>query len=152
VTFANAVGACLPLRDHYRAGLGALGGDRRRVTIEDTRRISGSVNVEQAQLQTSNEDHTWDYGVGIAAGTDDFAIWIEVHSADSLHVELVLYKLQSLIVLLRDHAPELNALPTRFVWLATGAVYISPNSNERRRLNSKGLLLRSKQLDLGSVL
>jgi hypothetical protein len=40
----------------------------------------------------------------------------------------------------------------RFVWLPAGAVYITPDSKERRRLNSSGLLLKSKRLDLGSVL
>ncbi len=152
MTFRQAVAACPQLRDHYRQGLGGLGGDRNRVTINNGRLIKGSVNVEMAQRQAGGEGHTWDYGVGVATAGDDLAIWIEVHSANSTHVQLVLDKLQSLITLLLNHAPELNALPKRFVWLATGAVYIAPDSRERRRLNSRGVILRSKQLDLQSLL
>jgi hypothetical protein len=110
------------------------------------------VNVEDAQRSISDQGSTWDYGIGITAPGDDVVIWVEVHSADSRHVQSVLDKLTSLLSFLRTHATALNALPKRFVWLATGAVYITPDSNERRRLNSCGLLLKSKRLDLGSVL
>lgn len=152
MTFPDAVDASARLRTHFRAGLGALGGDRRRVTMKNPRLISGSVNVEAAQRMIAHQDATWDYGIGITAAEDDVVVWLEVHSANSRHVDAVLAKLESLTTLLRDDAPALNAMPKRFIWLATDKVYISPGSTERRRINNRGLLLRSKVLDLGSVL
>jgi hypothetical protein len=151
VTFPGAIHACAQLRNHFDLGLGALGADRVRVAIRNTRLISGSVNIENAQKETAGHANAWDYGIGISATDDDKVVWLEVHSANSLHVQTVLDKLDSLLTLLKNYAPDLNLLPRRFVWLATGAVYIPPNSRERRRLELHKLLLRSKRVDLDSV-
>lgn len=153
MTFPRAVAACPRLSGHFSRGLGALRRlDRGRVTMTNTRLINASVNVEDAQREAGGQDPTWDYGIGISAPGDDVAIWVEVHSADSHHVQSVLNKLDALLKFLKKEAPDLNSLPGRYVWLATGRVHIAPDSRERRRLNSRGLVLRSKQFDLQSVL
>ena len=150
--FPHAVAASALLKDHFKVGLGALGTNSSRITTRDTRKITGSVNIEAAQREVSGQHAAWDYGIGFAPSKDDIVIWVEIHSADTRHVQVVLDKLDSLLSLLEAHAPTLGALPRRFVWLATGAVYISPNSPEKRRLESRGMLLRSKRLNLESVL
>jgi hypothetical protein len=106
--------------------------------------------MEAAQHAISRQAHTWDYGIGLATKPRHTVIWLEVHSANSSHVDLILDKLQSLHDFLEHHAPELRRLP-RYVWLATKGVGIAPHSRERRRLNARGVILRSKQLDLESV-
>jgi hypothetical protein len=150
MTFPEAVKVCKLLRDHLKVGLAALEGDRGRVTINDTSLISGSVNVEKA-AQAAQEP-AWDYGIGITAAKNDVVIWVEVHPANSRHVRPVLNKLDWLIAFLRNHASHLNAMPKRFIWLATKGVYLPPNSRERKMLSNRGLRLESKRLDLGSVL
>lgn len=151
MTFPEAVEACPPMRLHLRNGLGALESNRARVTIKDTRKISGSVNIETAQRRASAQNHTWDYGIGVRDLPDDLVVWLEVHSANSLHVQSVIDKLDSLLEFLQRHAPHFNEMPQFFVWLATRGVYIAPNSKERRLLNARGLLLRSQRLDLDSL-
>ena len=150
--FREAVEACQALRAHYRTGLTALEGYSARVTIRDTRLIAGSVNIERAQREANGQSHTWDYGIGITARSDDLLVWLEIHSANSLHVQDVIDKLDSLLAFVQEHAPELSRMRSQFVWLATGSVYIPPGSRERRRLNARGVLLRSKQLHLQSLL
>jgi hypothetical protein len=152
MTFARAVHSCPRLKGHYHEGLGALKGNRTRVTTRDTRMILGSLDVEAAQLAMSRGEHTWDYGIGLESGSGEIVIWLEVHPADSLHVEPVLDKLRSLLTFLRNHATALHEFPGRFVWLATKGVAISPMSQERRWLNANGIILRSKKLDLESVI
>jgi hypothetical protein len=80
----------------------------------------------------------------------DVAVWIEVHPANSSHLQPVLEKLDSLLAILQQ-APALNSMPRRFVWLATGRVWIREGSQEHRRLTGRGLLLKSRSLDLDSV-
>ena len=63
MSFEEAVLACERLRPHFRKGLEALGKDRVRVTIQDTRKLSGSVNIEAAQHKEDGEARTWDYGI-----------------------------------------------------------------------------------------
>src|SRR5438105_1356045 len=117
MTFTHAVDSCPHLTRHFREGLGALGSNRSRVEIQDTRMIRGSLNVEAAQQAVSRQEH----------------------------VDVILNKLQSLKAFLHNYAMELEGLPARFVWLATAGVRIAPQSREKRRLNGKGVLLKSSQ-------
>jgi hypothetical protein len=113
--------------------------------------ILGSLNVEAAQQAISRQEHTWDYGIGVSRAEHQIVIWLEVHSADPSHVAIMLDKLQSLLTFLHNHGKALQTLPARYIWLATKGVGISPASRERRRLNARGIILRSKRLDLHSV-
>jgi len=113
--------------------------------------ILGSLCVEAAQQEISSQEHTWDYGIGLRPG-DEVVIWLEVHSANNSHVQAILDKLDSLIKFLGEHAAEMSKFPRRYVWLATKGVGIAPASRERRRLNARGIILKSKRLDLESVL
>jgi len=79
-------------------------------------------------------------------------VWIEVHSANSEHVQIILDKFSSLMALLREHAPDLNRLPRVFVWLATGTVYLPPNSSVRRRISGSGIQLKSGRLALDALI
>ena len=133
-------------------GLEALGGDKHRVKARQPRAILGSLNIEVAQLRIRAQRHAWDYGIGLSTNCGEAIVWLEVHSANSLHVQIILDKLDSLITFLRDHGGYLHRFPSRYVWLATGGVAIAPASRERRRLNARGIILKSKQLRLESVM
>jgi len=117
MTFAQALESCPRLKPHAREGLRALGNNRSRVTTTHTRLIRGSIDVEAAQRAISGQ-YTWDYGIGFAAESGELAIWVEVHPANSLHVGIILDKLQSLLEFLTEHAPGMRRLPPRYVWLA----------------------------------
>jgi len=150
--YAEALAASSSLKAHGRPGLQALGADSSRVTVKNTRSIRGSINVESCQLRIAPRENAWDYGVGIEiSGDSDGMIWLEVHSANSEHVQTVIDKLDSLLRFLREHAPALNKLPRAFVWLATGRVQLSPNSTSRRRINARGIVLRSAPLALDGL-
>jgi hypothetical protein len=152
MTFRKAVSSSPMLMDHYQDGLGALGRDSSRISTNMPRAILGSLNVEKAQRKISHQHHTWDYGVGFTHDRSEFVIWIEVYDANSSHVRIILKKFAALKQFLDDHAALFNQLPGRYIWLATGSVAIAPNTQERRRLNGHGIVLRSKQLVLESVM
>jgi hypothetical protein len=151
MTFAQAVESYPRLQPHYHTGLGALGGNRTRVRMRDARRIIGSLDIEAAQHEVSAGSPAWDYGIGVRSNRSDVVIWLEVHPADSSHVEKMIEKFQSLAAFLKEYTPDFLRLSRRYVWLATRRVGIAPASRERRRLNALGIQLRSKRLDLDSV-
>ncbi len=152
MSFLRAVEASPTLRGKCAEGLGALGANRSRVNATNPRSILGSVNVEAAQREIDPQGHTWDYGIGLAADQNEIVIWVEVHSADASHIQIIIDKLESLRRFLAEYAAQLRRFPTRYVWLATRGVGISAASRERRRLNDRGIVLRSKRLHLESVL
>jgi hypothetical protein len=157
MTFEEAVGtAPAPVCDAYQPGKQALKGDHsNQVTCQDTRRFTGSVDLEAALMQDSAkaQSHLWDYGLGFRQPSgQEVAIWIEVHTASTTEVSVVLRKHAWLRGWLRDEAPALNALTQRggrFVWLATEAgVHIQANSPQARRLRQAGLDLPRHRLEL----
>lgn len=154
MTYSKALAASPRLRVYSQTGLKALGSsDRARVSASNSRSIRGSIYVEGCQRQFSANQNTCDYGVGFKlTETGDGMVWVEVHSADSAHVQIILDKFGSLLAFLAEHAPDLSQLPRVFVWLATGTVYLPPNSAGRRRINASGIVLKSGRLALDGLL
>lgn len=150
MTFQAAVRATPALARHCLPGLRALSQrDRHLITTRNTRRIQASVSLERALRPTLPDDPIWDYGVGIEHGRGrSTAIWIEPHPASSSHLESVLGKLAWLHNWLRQHAPRLNSIEARYVWVATGRVELPANSPKRRLIAVKGLEFCARRLDL----
>ena len=90
--------------------------------------------------------------MGLAADRNEIIVWIEVHPAGALHIRIIFDKLDSLRRFLAEHARQLQGFEARYVWLATRSVAIRPGSRERRRLDGRGIILRSQLLQLESVL
>jgi hypothetical protein len=151
MTFRQAVQSSPAIAVHYQAGLrGVSSVDRRRMR-GSVRRITGSLDLENALRPTQPNQPVWDYGIGIRhTANRDKAIWVEVHGANNLHVGEVLRKLTWLRAWLSREARNLQGISTDFVWLATGTVYLTPDMPQKRRLSQEGIVLRSGQLDLDS--
>jgi hypothetical protein len=150
MTFKEAVEmAPPPVNRAYRAGKKALANQyRSRVTCPDSRRLTGSIDLDSVLQKTPGhaDKPRWDYGLGYRpANGKEQAIWVEVHSATTKEVSAVLKKLQWLRDWLNSGAQELRQLTDfasdncRFVWIASSSVKISRNSPQARRLSQSGL-------------
>ncbi|MGQ9589560.1 MAG: hypothetical protein ACUVYA_04615 [Planctomycetota bacterium] len=153
MTFSRAVGSVPALGGAYRRGLGALRKrDRRRVRSRDTRSLAGSVDLDEALRESQPNAERWDYGIGYREGSDEHAIWVEVHAADSHHVGKVIAKARWLKRWLDDNARELLRM-TRprdgFVWVASGRVGLPQGSPEARELAEAGASFPRTELELG---
>jgi len=142
MTFRQAVEATPSVAAHYRAGLQALpAGDAARIRCTNTRRLTGSVNVDRALQATEPDAPRWDYGIGFCRGSNEAAVWVEVHPASSRSITDMLNKLQWLRDWLRTQAPALEELTqSDYFWVSTDAtIAITPNSPQARRLAAAGL-------------
>lgn len=158
MTFKEAVElAPTEVRAAYQAGKQALQGiHREQVSCADSRRFSGSIDLDSAlsSSQVHRNANRWDYGLGLRFGADEAAVWIEVHPVSTSEVHTVLQKLSWLKTWLSAEAPALYGLtrnnPTYkpYVWLATSSVNIRPGSPAARRLNEAGLDLPRHKLVL----
>jgi len=93
-------------------------------------------------------DHPWDYGIcHTNTNREPVVWWTEVHSANSAHVDEVLTKLRWLRGYL-DSAPALKAFKARYVWLATGSVYIRPGTPQALKLAKNGVRVVGTTLNL----
>lgn len=155
--FKNAVQATKGLAGAYRPGLQALApADHKRISCKDTRKLAGSVNLDETLKQAQPNEPRWDYGVGVARGPRDRAVWVEVHPASSLHVDEVIKKRRWLRRWLEDKAPAIEAITPRraeaYLWLASGKVAFQKNSPQSRRLAEAGISHPCEHVDLDKVL
>jgi len=147
--FKAAVGSTTVLSGAFCAGLGAVRpADRARINAARPRALRGSVDLDATLKKLLPTDSRWDYGVGLAESKAERVFWIEVHPATERGAAEVEAKLEWLKAWLREHAPALNALERTFVWIASGAVGISPKSSIRRRLATMGLSFSGGHLRL----
>ncbi len=152
MTFAAAVAQLQPPANGARQpGLQALGGHSRSIECADTRRITGSIDIDAVLRPLHPNASRWDYGVGWERGDREEAIWIEAHPAATSDVSKMIDKLMWLRTWLRDDAPALDRITRRdqpFYWLATKGVHIPKTSPQARRLAQSGLRFPSKTVQL----
>ncbi|MGC8785380.1 MAG: hypothetical protein ACP5RN_13465, partial [Armatimonadota bacterium] len=153
-TFRQAVEQCPELGDSaWQPGLQALGQDSQHVRCTDTRRLAGSVFLDEALKEQYPDAPRWDYGIGWRESFQEVAVWIEVHPAYTGEVDTVLRKLQWLNRWLATSASTLNAITPHdkrpFYWVATDGVHIPRNSPQARRLFQSGLRYPVRVLRLG---
>ena len=149
--FQDAVEKSPEIKDAYCAGLQALQAvDRRRVDVQDTQSISGSVNIDGHLSGRYPQDPRWDYAIGykIVDGKSAFETiyWAEVHPATEGNVNDVLAKLKWLKSWMETQARELRSIQSKFVWIASGKTAISPTSQKRKQMAEAGLTLAGGKL------
>ena len=153
MTFEQAVEAAPhPVNGEFCEGKQALENNHRRlVTCGDTRRLTGSIDLDAALRRQRPNDPRWDYGLGYKpTSAPEHAIWVEVHSAKTSEVSPVLRKLQWLKDWLNGEAEHLRRLTDRasgdirYVWIASGKNKIPSNSPQARKLNQSGLSLKTR--------
>jgi hypothetical protein len=150
ITFADAVRDCGLLQAALQTGLQALrAADRSRVSVVHSRRIVGSIDIDAATRQQHPHDPRWDYAVGCQNSSNaHFVHWIEVHPANSRHVDEVIQKQNWLRGWVSAHASKLHQLPAKYYWVASGRVALPPSSPQRRRLAQSGIHFAGAHLRL----
>ena len=153
--FQKAVSDTPDLGKHaYHAGLKALTAAHRKRIQQGEARILGSINLDGALCQRYPNEPRWDYGIGIQKGNKPYAIWVEVHPANTSNVSEVLSKLRWLKEWLSSRATQLHALTPlqkAYHWIATDGVHITPNSQEARQLAQAGLTMPREVLKLNDL-
>lgn len=143
MTFRAAVEATPEIAGAFRVGLRAVRAvDREKLSVQRPRALRGSIDLDGALADTYHDAHRWDYGIGVAQGRKDKVFWTEVHPARDSEIGVILNKLNWLRDWLRDSGMALNGLPREFIWIATGAIAITPRSPGLRKLATNGLVFK----------
>lgn len=148
MTFCQAVDAVPVLAGKCQSGLRALGKHSTLVTAASP---TGSIDIDAALLPTQPNAHRYDYGVGLLpkkGAHDDRAVWIEVHSAYTSEVSVMLKKQAALAAWLNSNAPDLTRMTIAWLWIPSGKVAIPKATPQYRRLASSRVRLVSSPCDL----
>ena len=150
MTFKAAVEATPEIQHAWNRGLQALRGrDRDCVQAGDTRRLSGSVDLDTTLRETYPQRARWDYAIGYRRNTGgEIVYWIEVHPANSGSVTEVLAKLNWLKPWLENNAPRLDELRKEFIWISSGRTSFTNTSPQAKRMALQGLQCVGRRLSI----
>lgn len=141
-TFKQAVEETEEIKNGYQNGLKALGKYSNKVELGDTKKCEGSVAIDDCTESLYPQENRWDYVLGYKGN----AYFVEIHSAHTSEVSVVLKKLQWLKDWLNSKAPEIKKLQAKdkaFIWIQTNGYHI-PTSKQSKIIAKAGLKPVSK--------
>lgn len=126
---------------NHKKGLMALNdSDKKLIIVPDTRKIGGSLDIDNTTKSLYPNDTRWDYAVEY----DDEIFFIEVHPASTTKIDLMLSKLGWLKGWLKTKAPRIDALKAKskhpYHWVHTGSSKIVKGSKQYKQLATHKLL------------
>lgn len=139
MTFKEAVEATPDIKSCYQAGLQALGGDSRKIRLQDTTKCEGSVDIDGCTRTIYPQSNRWDYCLSYKSKV----FFVEVHTANTTEVSTVIRKLQWLKDWLHYEAPELAKLKARsknpYYWVQSSKFNIPKTSKQFKRVVQEGI-------------
>lgn len=140
--FKDAVEATSEVKECYQPGLQAFGTYRNKIDLHDNRECNGSVEIDECVRNIYPNANRWDYVFSYKST----AYFVEVHSAESSEVSVVLAKLQWLKDWLNTKAPEIAKMKAEqpYYWIQSGRFSIPKHTPYHRLAAQKGILPISK--------
>ena len=141
---SDAIKKIPSLADNLKPGLQALRrNDRNAVSIEDSRKLSGSIDIDKALESEYPNENRWDYCIGLRRTThSDSLVWVEVHPANSRSVSDMLAKAKWLKSWLKSSGRPLGVLCSGGLdlrWVPTGRVGFRRGSRQSTLLAQAGI-------------
>ncbi len=119
MSFTNAVQGTPEIAGCLKAGLQALGANRSKVEVRETRELTGSVDIDTCLKKRYPTESRWDY----VFGYKDRICYMEIHPAGSTgEVGRIVAKLGWLKQWRRHSAPSLEDLEycSTYHWVSSG--------------------------------
>lgn len=137
MSFVDAVRSASEIAECLRDGLQALGSNSRKIEVNSTRDLTGSVDIDSCVATSYPNDHRWDY----VFGYKDRIYYVEVHSGTTGQVRVVIAKLNWLKQWRRRSATSLDASQhsSSYHWVSSGKTAITKNSKYSRMLVQHGI-------------
>lgn len=137
--FQNAVEHTPEISAGFRNGLTALGANSEKVTVDDTRKLDGSVDIDACTTKIRPTEPRWDYAIGY----ESKAYFLEVHPANTSNVQEMINKANWLKQWLNEKAPALKAIAAEdaFYWVPSGKYAIERRSMQYKKLAQSKILL-----------
>lgn len=131
----SAVDKTEDVKGMFNTGLGAIkGNEKQKFIVPDTRKITGSLDIDRSTAAKYPQDNRWDYAIEY----DQETFFIEVHPGSTNEIPTIIAKLEWLKQWLKEKAPAINALKPKdkqpYHWIYTKKFAILPNSKYAREL------------------
>ena len=152
MNFADAVRGAPEIAECLRAGLQALGSNRRKISVDSTRNLTGSVDIDDCLTRRYPNAPRWDYAFGYKGRV----YYVEVHQGRTGEMENVIAKLDWLRQWRERSGKDLELLKHRstYHWISTGRIdsAFAKNNRYRRILRQKNIFGPDAMLNADVVL
>lgn len=145
-TFKDAIESNPMVSMAFKEGLKAIERkDASKIRAVDSRKLSGSVSLDECLKSNFPNAARWDYIIGFK----EKAYFAEIHPANTSNVDEVIKKKIWLESWLNDSARMIKACraTNNYYWIASGKIAILRNSPQARRV-AKNKLVLCKELKL----
>jgi hypothetical protein len=152
MTFRKSVSQTPSVSTAYRDGLGALREtDRSKISIEDTRLLKGSIDLDSALKREEPASNRWDYGIAWKRNQNspEQIAWVEVHPLRSgKNLKEIEQKWIWLRGWLNGNGHRLDKFPREFICIASGKMQFSKTAPQLRRLAQQGIRMPGRHVSL----
>lgn len=142
MNFKDAVAAIPTLAGRYRKGLQALRAqDGLHIDAEDTRKLTGSVDVDSALKQIEPNANRWDFAIAYqhTNRSAEVIYWTELHTASDSEVKVVIRKAVWLRGWLKADGKKMAAFERDIVWISSGPTSFQLTGPQRKQMAQAGL-------------
>ncbi len=142
MTFKKAVEDTPHLSGRFQVGLQALRTeDKPHIVAENTRKLTGSVDVDTALQKIEPAANRWDFGIAYQHDNRKAEViyWTELHTASDSQVKVVIKKALWLLGWLKAGGKKLAAFENDIVWVSSGATTFQLSGPERKQMAQAGL-------------
>ncbi len=142
MTFKEAVEATPNLSGTFQVGLQALRAeDKPHIEVENTRKLTGSVDVDKALQSVEPNANRWDFGIAYrhTNRSAEVVYWTELHTASDAEVKVVIKKARWLRDWLKADGKRLAAFESDIVWVSSGATTFQLTGPQRKQMAQAGL-------------
>lgn len=142
MSFKKVVVSIPALKKAWNPGLQALRPeDKPHIEAEDSRRITGSVDVDTAYRKLMPQSNRWDFGISFQHSNrkKEVVYWVELHTASDSQVKVVIKKAAWLLQWLRNQGHPLAAFEKEIVWVSSGSTSFTRSSPQRKLMAQAGL-------------
>lgn len=134
LTFREAVEATSDVASGYCKGIEAFGEYKSKIKVPEPNKLDGSLDIDTTTVGLYPDSNRWDY----ALCYDSEVFYIEVHSATTSDVSIMLKKLEWLKTWLAGKAPEINKLTTKtkqpYYWVQSSKCDIPKHMPQYRKV------------------
>ena len=128
----------------FRDGLQALRSeDKPHIEAENTRKLSGSIDLDTALQSVEPNSNRWDFGIAYRHTNRraEVIYWTELHTASDSEVKVVIKKALWLLGWLKTDGKKLAApgFESDIVWVSSGATTFQLSGPQRKQMAQAGL-------------
>jgi len=149
--FKEATEKTRGLENAYKVGLQALRAeDKPHIHAEDSRSLTGSVDIDLAYRDTDPHGNRWDFAIAYQHTNREAECiyWVELHTASNSEIKKVIKKAAWLRDWLNNTGTLLEKFERDILWVSSGSTRLALSAPQQKQMAQAGLQQTGSRLHI----